>query len=68
MKSVATVFVWMGLLMVFPSAAGSLLMLGVLVVAMCGAASLAGYARHGIARAMESVSSSSSPLGTGSRS
>lgn len=59
-------FVWTGLLMVFTSAGGSLLMLGMLMLAVCGVASLAAVVRHGIARAASGISPSS-PLGTGSR-
>ncbi len=66
LKSFGMLFVWTGLLMVFTSAGGSVLMLGALVLAVCGVASLATVARHGIARVGGGISPSS-PLGTGSR-
>jgi hypothetical protein len=42
---------WTGLLMVFTSAAGSPLVLGELLLAVCGTALLAAYFRRGVARA-----------------
>lgn len=66
LKSFGMLFVWTGLLMVFTSAGGSLLMLGALVLVVCGVSSLATVARHGIARVMSDISPSS-PLSTGSR-
>ena len=51
LRSFGMLFVWTGLLMVFTSAGGSMLMLGGLLLAVCGAASLAAYARQGLARA-----------------
>lgn len=48
-RSTGMLVVWTGLLMVFTSAGGSLLMLVVLAAAVCGAALLAAYARRGLA-------------------
>jgi hypothetical protein len=51
LRSFGMLFAWTGLLMVFTSAAGSPLMLGGLLLAVCGATSLAAHAGRGIARA-----------------
>lgn len=51
LKSLGMLVVWTGLLMAFTSAGASPAMLGVLLLAVCGAASLATHARQGIARA-----------------
>jgi hypothetical protein len=66
LKSFGMLFIWTGLLMVFTSAGGSLLMLVTLLLVVCGVASLATVARHGIAHLMSDVPPSS-PLRTGSR-
>lgn len=68
LKSFAMLFVWTGVLMVFTSAGGSLLMLGELLFVVCGLIFLAARARHVIARAMSGVGSPYSPIGTGSKS
>ena len=68
LKSFAMLFVWTGLLMVFTSAGGSLLMLGELLFVVCGVLSLAAPARQIIARAMSGIGSPYSPIGTGSGS
>jgi hypothetical protein len=49
-KSLGMLVVWTGVLMVFTSAGGSPSMLGALLLALCGGASLVAHARHGIAR------------------